>query len=146
MLYLSLYFKTHRQYYYTLLDGVRHTGDWEAWLDFFAEAVVVTAGQAVDTARRLVDLTDRHRDAISTLGRPAASTLQVHRALMAHPIATSGWLVVQTGLTPATVNKALANLVQLDIVRELTLQKRNRLFSYADYVAILNEGTELPAR
>lgn len=34
MLYLSLYFKTHRQYYYELLNNVRLTGDWEAWLDF----------------------------------------------------------------------------------------------------------------
>lgn len=35
MLYLSLYFKTHRQRYYELLNEVRLTGDWEAWLDFF---------------------------------------------------------------------------------------------------------------
>ena len=42
MQYVSLYFKTHRQYYYELLDAVRVTGDWEAWLDLFAEAVIVT--------------------------------------------------------------------------------------------------------
>jgi Fic family protein len=36
MLYLSLHFKTQRQYYYELLNNVRLTGDWEAWLDFFA--------------------------------------------------------------------------------------------------------------
>ena len=30
MLYLSLYFKTHRQYYYELLNSVRLAGDWEA--------------------------------------------------------------------------------------------------------------------
>ncbi len=56
MLYLSLYFKTHRQYYYELLNNVRMTGDWEAWLDFFAEAVIVTATQAVETAQQLLDL------------------------------------------------------------------------------------------
>jgi len=61
MLYLSLYFKMHRQYYYELLDNVRLTGDWEAWLDFFAEAVIVTATQAVETARQLLDLSHSHR-------------------------------------------------------------------------------------
>jgi len=35
MLYLSLYFKTHRERYYKLLNNVRLTGDWESWLDFF---------------------------------------------------------------------------------------------------------------
>jgi len=144
MLYLSLYFKTHRQYYYELLNNVRMTGDWEAWLDFFAEAVIVTATQAVETARQLLDLSNQDRDKISGLGRAATSTLQIHRALMEHPISTSGSLVEKTGITPATVNKALGHLEQLGIVKELTAQKRNRLFSYAGYIEIMSLGTELP--
>ena len=146
MLYLSLYFKTHRQYYYELLNNVRLTGDWEAWLDFFAEAVIVTATQAVETAQQLLDLSNQDRDKISGLGRAAASTLQVHRALMEHPIATSGSLVEKTGITPATLNKALGHLEQLSIVKELTAQKRNRLFSYAGYIEIMSRGTELQGR
>ncbi len=146
MLYLSLYFKTHRQYYYELLNNVRLTGDWEAWLDFFADAVIVTATQAVETAQQLLDLSNEDRDKISGLGRAAASTLQVHRALMEHPIATSSSLVKKTGITPATVNKALGHLEQLGIVKELTAQKRNRLFSYAGYIEIMSRGTELPGR
>ena len=143
ILYLSLYFKMHRQYYYELLNNVRLTGDWEAWLDFFAEAVIVTATQAVETAQQLLDLSNQDRDKISSLGRAAASTLQVHRALMEHPIATSSSLVEKTGITPATVNKALDHLEQLGIVKELTAQKRNRLFSYAGYIEIMSRGTEL---
>jgi Fic family protein len=146
MLYISLYFKMHRQYYYELLNNVRMTGDWEAWLDFFAEALIVTATQAVETARQLLDLSKQDRNKISGLGRAAASTLQVHRALMEHPIATSGSLVEKTGITPATVNKALGHLQQLGIVKELTAQKRNRLFSYAGYIEIMSRGTELPGR
>ena len=144
LLYLSLYFKTHRRYYYELLNNVRLTGDWEAWLDFFAEAVIVTATQAVETAQQLVDLANKDRDEISGLGRAAPSALQIHRALMERPITTSGWLVKKTGITPATVNKALAHLERLGIVRELTSRKRNRLFSYTGYVDIMNQGTELP--
>ena len=146
MLYLSLYFKTHRQYYYELLSNVRLTGDWEAWLDFFAEAIIVTAGQAVETAQQLLDLSNRDRDKINGLGRAAPSTLQIHRALMEQPIATSSSLVEKTGITPATVNKSLGHLEQLGIVKELTARKRNRLFSYAGYIEIMSRGTELPAR
>ncbi len=144
MLYLSLYFKTHRQYYYERLDNVRLTGDWETWLDFFAEAVFATATQAAETAQQLNDLSNQDRNKISDLGRAAASTFRVHRALMEHPIATSGWLVEKTGITSATVNKALAHLEQIGIVKELTSKKRNRLFSYAGYIEIMNRGAELP--
>jgi len=132
MLYLSLYFKTHRQYYYELLNNVRLTGDWEAWLDFFAEAVIVTTTQAVDTARQLIDLAGEDRDKISGLGRAAASTAKR--------------LVEKTGITPATVNNCLDHLERLGIVRELTGAKRNRIFSYTGYVEIMNQGTDLPWR
>jgi Fic family protein len=146
MLYLSLYFKTHRQHYYELLNNVRLAGDWEAWLDFFAEAVIVTSNQAVETAQQLLDLSNKDRDRISGLGRAAVSASAVQRALMEHPIATAGWLVEKTGITPATVNKALSHLERLGIVRQITAQKRNRVFSYGGYVEILSRGTEPPER
>jgi Fic family protein len=144
MLYLSLYFKTHRQYYYELLNNVRLTGDWEAWLDFFADAVIVSATQAVETAQKLHNLAIQDGEKISSLGRASVSALQIHQALMERPITTSGWLVEETSITPATVNKALSNLMQLGIVRELTAQKRNRLFSYSRYVEIISSGMEPP--
>jgi len=143
MLYLSLYFKTNRQHYYELLNNVRLNGDWEAWLDFFAEAVIYTAGQAMETSQHLANLSNQDREKIHGLGRATASTRKIHQALMAHPIATAGWLVDKTGITPATVNKSLAHLERLGIVRELTARKRNRLFSYSQYVDILNRGIEI---
>jgi Fic family protein len=61
---------------------------------------------------------------------------------MERPIATSGSLVKKTGVTPATVNKALRHLEQLGIVKEMTARQRNRLFRYPGYIEILNAGTE----
>jgi len=140
MLYLSLYFKTHRQHYYELLNNTRHTGDWELWLSFFADAVIVTASQAVETARQIHSLTIQDRDKIS---HGATSTLLIHQALMERPIATSGYLAEKTKLTPATVNKSLSNLEQAGIVKEITNRKRNRVFSYTAYIDIMSSGTEL---
>ena len=62
LLYLSLYFKTHRARYYELLDAIRTEGDWEAWLRFFAEGVYETAENAVGTARRLAEMFTRDRE------------------------------------------------------------------------------------
>ncbi|MFW6151669.1 MAG: Fic family protein [Verrucomicrobiota bacterium] len=144
MLYLSLFFKTHRQTYYDLLNRVRMDGNWEAWLDYFAEAVTVTAGQAVDTVQRLENMARHDREQIQALGRATGSALQVHHELLRHPLDTSPALAHRTGLTALTVNRALEHLCNLGIVHELTGRKRNRIFSYAAYLAILNEGTELP--
>ena len=144
LLYPSLFFKTHRALYYELLNEVRLRGDWERWLDFFAEGVAVSATQAVATAHALVALVAADRDRIATLGRAASSALAVHRALQRQPLATSTALVAATGLTPATVNKSLVHLSKLRIVAELTKRQRGRVFSYRRYVELLNAELEPP--
>jgi Fic family protein len=143
MLYPSLYFKTHRPVYYDLLNEVRRNGDWERWLDFFAEGIEVTARQALETANTLLTMVNRDRDRIAALGRAAPSALAVHQALQRHPITTSSALVDATSLTPATVNKSLDHLSKLGIVNELTKRKRGRVFSYRRYVKELSTDTEI---
>ena len=140
LLYLSLYFKKHRQYYYERLNDVRETGDWETWLEFFAEAIINTASQAVDSIRRLATMADTDKASIATLGRVVPSVQAIHTAMLERPIVSAGWLAEKTGLTPATVNKALARLEPLGIVKQLGDNRRNRLFSYKQYMEILNES------
>jgi Fic family protein len=142
MLYPSLYFKTHRALYYELLNEVRLRGDWERWLEFFAEGVHVSATQAVTTANALLALVNKDRDRIAGLGRAAESALAVHQSLQRQPIATSAALVKTTGLTAATVNKSLEHLERLRIVGELTRRQRDRIFSYRRYVAELSAELE----
>ncbi len=138
LLYPSLFFKAHRPLYYELLNGVRLQGDWERWLDFFAEGVATSAAQAVRTAQSLMALVAADRAKLATLGRAAASAWQLHDALQRQPVATATALAKATGLTPATVNKAVANLERLGLVSELTERQRGRVFAYRDYVALLN--------
>jgi len=144
LLYLSLHFKEHRRTYYELLNRVRESGDWESWLEFFADAVLASATQAASSSKRLLELAANDARRTEGLGRAAASALAVHRALQRQPIATAASLVAATGLTPATVNKSLAHLERIGVVAELTRKLRGRVFSYARYVEILSEGMGPP--
>jgi Fic family protein len=144
MLYLSLYFKTHRDRYYQLLNNVRLTGDWESWLAFFADAVIETATQAVDTAQQLMWLASDDGNRINQLKRISGSANLVHKAMLERPMASPNWVRQKTQLSQATVNACLRELVELGIVKEVTGQKRNRLYSYTQYISIMNQGTELP--
>jgi Fic family protein len=56
LLYLSLFFKRHREEYYRRLDAVRIEGDWERWIDFFLDGVATIADEAVASARELFAL------------------------------------------------------------------------------------------
>lgn len=142
MLYLSLYFKQHRQDYYDHLQAVSTHGDWEGWLAFFFQGVYESAGQAVQTAQRLLKLFDNDRVRLQTIGRAAGSAIRLQQHLQARPLTTASDAAQALGLSETAVNKSLARLEQMGIVRELTGQQRYRIFGYDEYLNILAEGTE----
>jgi Fic family protein len=142
LLYLSLYFKQHRSDYYRLLDTVRADGDWEAWLDFFLDGVRTTADTAVATAQRLSALFKEDQNRIRAAGRAAGSAHRAHAILCRRPLRSVNSVSRETGLSFQTASAGMEVLTKLGIARELTGRKRNRVFAYDRYLAILNEGTE----
>ena len=145
LLYLSLYFKQHRGDYYELLNHVRRTGDWEAWLAFFLEGVRTTAEGAVATSQRLVEMFASDRaDMAQRAGRRAGSVLRVHDALKQRPVLSLTEVSARTTLSFPTAASAMQFLVDRGIARELTGRSRNRLYVYDRYLSVLAEGTEAP--
>lgn len=141
MLYLSLFFKQHRETYYDLLQKVRTEGDWETWLSFFFQGVQETSDSAVSTANQLLKLFAEDRQKIQGLKKATASALQVHHLLQTMPLTSGIRLAAMSQLTPRTIYKTLHHLERLGIVRETTGGQRNRLFVYDKYLKLLNEET-----
>jgi Fic family protein len=141
LLYLSLYFKTHRTAYYDALQNIRTNGGWEDWLLFYLTGIEEVGNQASRTATRLSVMFQEHRAKIRTLGRASFAAERVHSLLQQRVLASP--IVVQTELKMSfpTVNKAMANLMKLGFVREVTGKQTYRVFAYQPYLEILNEGT-----
>ena len=142
LLYLSLYFKTHRDEYYELLQSVRARGDWEAWLRFFLEGIEASADQASDTAKSLLDLFDRDRRRIEALGRPASSALRVHQTVQERPFLSIPAAAKQLGLSRPTVARSVEHLEKLSVLHEVTGRRWGRTYAYREYLRILELGTE----
>jgi Fic family protein len=87
VLYLSHYFRKQQTRYYDMLETVRERGDWEIWIKFFLQGVAEVAGEATETARRIVALRESHRALITErFGRVAANGLKVLETLYSLPI------------------------------------------------------------
>jgi len=147
LLYLSLYFKAHRDRYYDLLQQVRTEGVWEEWLGFFLEGTETTAHQAASAAVQILHLFEADRKKIHSLGRNTASALRVQEYMQGHPLIKIGPMAKALNLSVPTVTAALENLTKLKVAKEVTGKRRDRLFAYPRYLHILSEGTEpLPDR
>ena len=143
VLYLSLFLKQNRSQYYDLLGQVRATGDWETWLSFFLEGVHRTAEDSIATIGRLLERFELDRGWVQlNSGRRRNSALRVLDALMRRPITSIANVREQTQLSISAASSAMSLLNEADIAIEITGQRRNRVFVYANYLAILNEGLE----
>jgi Fic family protein len=143
VLYLSHYFKRHRQAYYDMLQAVRDAGDFEAWLAFFLRGVKEVSIDAADTARRIVALREEHRRAITDgMGRAAGNGHRVLEWLYEQPIASVKEVGELLGTTFAGANQIVQRLEDLGVLREFTGRARHRRFRYDAYVRLFSEEAE----
>lgn len=141
LLYLSLYFKQHRQEYYDLLQRVRLEGDWESWVKFFLRGVQETAEDATATARGLARLAEEDERKLHRLGRAAGTALRLHRFIQRQPIASIAVTCKRLELSVPAVTRAFGNLQKAGIVREITGAKYGRLYAYDAYLRTLGEDS-----
>ena len=142
LLYLSLYLKQNRKVYYDLLQEVRVHGAWETWIEFFLEGVAKTAKQAVQTAMEINNLFEQDLMKISSLGRARLSCEQTLEYLKKLPQITVSGLAKALGMSAPTARSALNHMIELGILKEVTGQKRDKIYVYRTYLDILEDGAE----
>ncbi len=141
ILYLSLFFKQHRTVYYDLLTEVRKNGDWEVWLSFFAEAVTLTANQAIQTASELATAIQEGLEQIEqSKTRLSKSILEIYPTISEDLMVTPALVAKKSGLAQATVNSCLNYLEKIRILEEVTGKKRGRVYAFSRCIEILDKG------
>lgn len=144
MLYLSVYLKEHRDEYYDLLQRVRTTGAWEAWLEFFLTGVRDTAHDAVETARSLLNLMREDRERVQRDGGSGNAVHRVYAHLQHIPVTTGSRVAATVGVSIPTALAALRRLEGMGIVRELTGSNYAKVYAYSSYLDILNANERNP--
>ncbi len=141
VLYLSHFFKRHRQKYYEQLQAVRDRGDWEGWLAFFIQGVFEVSRQATETARQILSLREAHRDLITReLGRAAANGHRTLEHLYRYPIVSVNEVQNLIGTSYPAANELVARLVENGILQEVTGHKRHRRFMYQSYIRLFHDN------
>ena len=143
LLYLSLFFKRHRDDYYRRLNAVRVDGDWEGWLDFFLHGIASIAEEAVASARELFALVAGDRSRVLAQDGMSIGALRLFELLPRHPIVTVASVMNFVETTKPTAGKAIELLVAARVLVESTGKKRDRAYAYRAYLDRLKVGTEL---
>lgn len=143
VLYVSSFLKSNRSEYYSHLMEVRTAGNFEQWVQFFLQALIEAAEDAIATIKELVALRQQNQALIVQSGHKAARTQMVFDYLERHPIIEIGKTAEAVGLSYNTTVSAVQWLVDKGILVSTTNFKRNRVFAYEAYLKILRPSTEL---
>ena len=143
LLYLSLFFKRHREEYYRRLNAVRIDGDWEGWLDFFLDGVATIADEAVASARELFALVAADRARVLAHEGMSVVALRLFELMPRHPVVTVASVIRLVETTKPTAGRAIELLVAAGVLVETTGKRRDRSFVYRSYLDRLRVGTEL---
>ena len=138
LMYLSGYLKQHQTEYYRLLSAIRKEGDWESWVKFFLEGVQVAAHQAEENILKIASLVASDRRKLLESPKASSPAYRLLEKLPMMPRFTVERVKTALGTTFPTANAAVKALEELGLITETTGNKKNRTFSYDQYIKLLS--------
>lgn len=139
LLYLSYYLRLHRTEYYDRLTAVREDGDWEGWVRFFLDGVRVTSEEASRTAGMIVKMREEHQAVVAASG---GNGLRLLDFLYQRPLINVSVIRDRIDVSFPTASKLVRQFVARGLLEELTGYRRNRVYRYTPYLALLSEPAD----
>jgi Fic family protein len=141
ILYLSYYFKQNRTEYYDRLQAIRTNGDWEKWLSFFLQGVYNSSTNAIEASRKIIELRKGQEIQIAEkFGNRSGAALRLYNELFNRPVIKVNSIVEISNISYQNANHLAKKFEKIGILKEVTGQKRNRIYEFKNYLDILNEG------
>ncbi|HEY1686231.1 MAG TPA: Fic family protein [Tepidisphaeraceae bacterium] len=142
VLYLSAYFEKHRNQYYELLRDVSQKGTWIEWITFFLRGVSEQSIDAVERAAKLTAL--RNSWALRCQkARTSALLVKLVDGLFNNPFITLSRAAELLEVRPQSAQNNINQLIKMDILEEITGQRRNRVYVAREVIRTLEETPAL---
>jgi len=143
LLYLSYYLKRNREKYYTLLNGIRYQGNWEAWLEFFLQGVIEVSNNSIETAKSIIQLKETLIEKLLENNIGGVRAVKLIDTLFGRPIITIGQVTEELRISRQAATKLVGRFEDIGIVEEITGKERYKQYMFVDYVRIIEEGTRI---
>ena len=138
LMYLSGYLKQHQAEYVRRLSAIRGDGDWEGWVSFFLEGVAAASAEAERSIFDVASLITADRKRLLESPKAGPISYRLFELLPMMPRFNVEHVRQRLETTFPTASAAVRLLEELGIVSELTGQKKNRIYSYQSYIALLS--------
>jgi Fic family protein len=135
-LYLSDFFERNRGDYYDALTTVRVSNNLVHWINLFLTAIIQTSEKGQQTFRNILTLRNQINSEIVSLGRKAENARKLIIHLYQKPVLSGSAISKFLAITPRAANALINDLEQMDILKEITGFKRNRVYAFEEYLRL----------
>jgi Fic family protein len=142
LLYISAFFDRFRDEYYARLLAVSKNGDWRSWIEFFLRGVINQSKDAISDARRIIELHEKYKQRLEATKKIPESAHRLIEELFSNPVLSISSMSQKWGIPFNSVKTGVLRLVSLDILREETGRKRNKLYIASELIELLSKSGE----
>ncbi|OFZ01421.1 MAG: cell filamentation protein Fic [Bacteroidetes bacterium RIFCSPLOWO2_12_FULL_31_6] len=135
-LYLSDFFERNKSLYYDNLTRVRTHNDLTQWLKYFLEGVRSTSENSIQTFKNIIKLRAEVEHKIISLGKKQALAKSFLQYLYGKPITDSNDVAEALNINVSTALRLIDDFIKLNILIEVTGYKRNRIFTFDNYIKL----------
>lgn len=140
-LYLSDFFERNRASYYDKLTAARTRNDLHQWLTFFLVGVQETAQNGIDTFNKIIQLrAETEEKMVSSLGRRLPRAKQLLNYLYSNPVIGMIEISKELNMDVSTAQRLIKDFENLNILKEKTGFKRNRIFVFEKYLKLFERN------
>jgi Fic family protein len=137
LLYLSAFFEKNKGLYYDNLTFVRTKNDMKQWIKYFLVGIAETSENATKTLSNVLTLKVRLESEIhNNFGRRSHSAIILLQYLFKKPVIQVNQVKDITNCTFKTANDLVTQFLGAGILREMTGQRRNRVFVFDEYLKL----------
>lgn len=144
ILYLSEYFKRHRDTYFARLSGYHNKGEVEQWVRFFLEGVAQVAQEATVVSKQIIAIREKDMTTVHGLGgKQAPSAVKLLRGMYSQPIIDVATAEKITGLTRPAANQLIKKFIDLGLLKQTDESVTyGRQFVYQEYLALFTNSDQ----
>lgn len=142
ILYPSYYFKKYHAEYYQRLDGVRSQGDFEGWVAYYLRGIRDSAIDAHLRAKEIEALEQQLHNLIQTnpkFARMRETATLILDLFFSQPIIGVPEISEKTEKAYNTVHNIIKQFIGVGLVSESSGYKRNKLYRFEPYLALLEK-------
>ena len=137
LIYISEYFEKNHEEYYEKLQNVTDNNDWDGWIKFFLEGIILQSKTTFDRGEAIIELYKKYHDR-DFLKLQSPYSLPLIQHIFQFPFTAAPFLATKSKMSQKTARSLLENMADRGLLKTSSGFYRKYRVKVYEFSALLN--------